>query len=54
VRPTIFLSALEFREGTRGYELRIGPFSIPQSSYLLAAAVAVGASAASVRSLSAG
>jgi len=34
--------AVEFREGTRGYQLRVGSFAIPQGSYLLVAAVVVG------------
>jgi len=34
--------AVEFREGTRGYQVRVGSFAIPQGSYLLVAAVLVG------------
>ena len=32
----------ESREGTRGYELHVGALRIPQSTYLVAAAVIVG------------
>jgi CIC family chloride channel protein len=33
---------IAFLEGTRGYELRVGAFRIPQSTYLVAAAVIIG------------
>lgn len=36
------LPAVAFREGTRGYELRIGALRVPQSTYLVAAAILVG------------
>jgi CIC family chloride channel protein len=35
-------AGIAFREGRRGHELRIGSLAIPQSTYLLAAAVIVG------------
>ena len=36
------MNALNFREGQHGYELLIGSFRIPQSTYLLATAIVVG------------
>jgi len=41
-RPRIAFPAVEYREGTRGYQLRIGRMRVPQSTYLLAAATLVG------------
>lgn len=41
-RPRIAFPAVEYREGTRGYQLRVGGLRIPQSTYLLAAATLVG------------
>lgn len=34
--------AVAFREGSRGYELRVGALRVPQSTYLVAAAILVG------------
>src|ERR1035438_2360459 len=34
--------AIHYRKGKRGYQLHFGPLRVPQSSYLLAAAIVVG------------
>ncbi len=36
------LPVLEYRKGTRGYKLHLGSLRVPQSSYMLAAAIVVG------------
>jgi CIC family chloride channel protein len=41
-KPARPLRSLTYRETTRGYQLHVGRFSLPQSTYLLIAAVIVG------------